>query len=106
MDRKIHLKTVNEEVKDRGNIEINYAGMYTKILRAGGQQGISVGEIRDRLEVLDILEKAIEDNSKEIILTARQWQVLKDAVVNFRFALAIHSIVDLAENVEYAPEVE
>lgn len=80
MKRKIGLLTVKETTPDAGEIEFSYAETLISALRAGGFQGITIGEMKDRLDALDIIEAAQKEGAKAVLLTPKQHGALKAAV--------------------------
>lgn len=106
MKRKIRLLTVKETTPDAGEISFSYAETMISALRAGGFQGITIGEMKDRLDTLDIIEAAQKEGTEAVLLTPKQHGALKAAVSQLRFSRLLRSAVEMMDHVEHAPEVD
>jgi hypothetical protein len=106
LKRKIRLMVVKEKVPDIGEITLDYGEVMVDSLRAGGIQGLTVGEMKDRLDALDVIEPAREAEAEVVLLSEKEHATVKTAVSQYRFRWVLRSAVEFQEHIEHAPEVE
>jgi hypothetical protein len=106
LKRKIHLMTVKEKVPGRGEIDLDYGKVMIDALRDGGIQGLTIGEMKDRLDALNVIEAAQKTKAEVVLLGEKHHAATLMAVSQFRFRVALYSAVEMKEHIEHAPEVE
>jgi len=106
MKRKIRLMTVTEKLPEGGEFTLDYGATICDALRAGGVQGLAIGEMKDRLDALDVIEPAMKEEAEFVLLSAKQHSAVKAAVGQMRYRFVLRSLVEFQEHIEHAPEVE
>lgn len=107
MKRRIRLMTVKEEIPGvEEPFTFDYGETLREALRSGGLQGLTIGEMKDRLDALNVIEPAIKEDADFVLLSAKQHSAAKAAVSQMRFRFVLNSAVEFQEHVEHAPEVE
>lgn len=101
---RINLLKVKEKIPNVGETEFDYAQNIETALRSGGIEGMTIGEMKDRMDVLDILELARKKEENHILLTEDQLRVVTAAVSKLRFRVATRSAIEFLEHIEHAPK--
>ena len=105
--RQIPLRTVEAQVRGQdAPVTVDYAELLYRALMFSARGGHSLQEIRERMPVLDRVEKAIEEKAEWVRLEDAQHQVVVRALAVYPFGLVHAAIVAFADAVEGAPEVE
>jgi hypothetical protein len=100
------LIKVKETVPGTGEITFDYGEVMVDALRSGGIQGLTIGEMKDRLDALNVIEPARKEKEEFVVLSPKQHTATKLAVSQFRFRFVLNAAVEFQEHLEHAPEVE
>ena len=83
------MKLENKKVKVLGQ-EITYFQLIAQCLEATALEGVTIGQMRDKMKVLDKLEEEkveiIEDELEKIILPAvngMKWSIINQELISF-----------------------
>ena len=114
MKKRIPLRVITERMDSGQEITFDYLDIMLQAIRAGGTQGISIGEMKDRLGALNALEAArrIREDGREpthIELELSAHTALLRALKVFRFRMILRAAISMIEEVEFAvdaPEEE
>jgi hypothetical protein len=107
LKRKIRLLTVKETIPDKGEVTLDYGQVICDALRAGGIQGLTIGEMKDRLDALDTIEAAQKAEADVVLLSEKDYSVVQSTVEQYRaFRFVLRSAIEMKEHIDHAPEVE
>jgi len=88
------------ELKERE--KFNDKELLTTVCENHGEQGITIGEMRVLVKVLDKLQVA----NGELLLEDAEWTALHNRFNNFKFAIASYDLTELADSIEHASTVK
>lgn len=102
--KRVPFRVVKETLPNGSEIELKYLDTMTDAARAGGLQGMTVGDMVDKQELVRALQDAGKAKAEYIDLTPPLHKKLLDAVRSFRFRVFLFSAVEMVEAIQYAPD--
>jgi hypothetical protein len=104
MRYRIYFRTTVERYRDRNEItRFEFREVLASALLSSRVTGMTVSEIRQRVQLADMLDEAAADEAEFVDVTEDQLGIMKRAYHTYPFSYAFKGAVDLADMLD-APE--